>query len=672
MYCHRCGEGLPAEALFCKRCGTKVQETPPTTTGSVSSPKVTIEFDDYSQFAFPPFENNPQISPTQFDPGSQFTPPFGTSSQLPPVWPPPTSSLTPPQSFPVHPPLAPNAIQRLLLRIFGPIAARNALLGVTLGGVFAAIVGVIATAFLVAIAHALAPNITGGYSTGENIVDSALGIVPLHALLRDSLQLFLVMHGVSLHTQYDTTTFSSTAPLHGLLIVPALLLTLAGYIAASTDFENRKQSSLLRGAAIAIPYTVLLFIIASQVNGCIPSGSSPESNGYLCFGSSPSFGILSVDSFTLFIFGILWAALFGLLGASLKLAQGHWRHMMFQYLRSNSRPQLMGMLVGGLAASGLGLALALLALFSFMAYSSYSIPLLQQSTCAPSGDWQYLALWSLAQGPLHAVNLFFLSFGTPFNISHPQQFSCFYTRSANASISLFGSNPQLAPWTHLLLVLPVISLFIGGRVSTAIGRVQGIGPAALQGALIAVPFAVLMLLLSTISSIAILYTGGDSAVNQSTRLTAGASPFEILLWALLSGALLGALGGMYQNSTVKMSVRPFLTMLTTFLGVLSAPADVILDRFSGQSPFVQRTPARTVLYAAFLCTLVLVILAAVAGVFLIALNQLVSFDVNQHIRDILSVLLIALPGILLLSACAAALCYDSFVERQNYASTVQF
>src|SRR5947209_20509970 len=167
--------------------------------------------------------------------------------------------------------------------------------------------------------------------------------------------------------------------------------------------------------------------------------------------SSPSAGLLTMDNLTLLVFGLFWGCLFGLLGASLKIARGQWRYMLRQYLRMSSRPQFIGMLVGGLAASGLGIALALPVLFSFIAYTSYSVPLLVQQVCLPSGDWQPLTIWSIAQGPLHAVNLFFLSFGATINISNPQQYPCFYTRSPAASISLFGSDPRLSSWTHLLL-----------------------------------------------------------------------------------------------------------------------------------------------------------------------------------------------------------------------------
>jgi len=266
------------------------------------------------------------------------------------------------------------------------------------------------------------------------------------------------------------------------------------------------------------------------------------------------------------------------------------------------------------------------------------------------------------------VNLFFLSFGATINISNPQQYPCFYTRSPAASISLFGSDPRLSSWTHLLLALPIVSLFLGGRVSAAIGRVQGIGPGAIQGALIALPFTVLMVLLTLISTIT-----NTSSLNGSTASgpvnsyvqSAGAGAFELLLWALLSGAVLGALGGMYQTSMLKMAVSRFFSALAVLLTVLSKPGYSMLDRLTGQPAYSQRSRVRSLLYAAFLCTLLLVIVAGVGGGLLIVLNQALSLADNLRIRDILSVALIALPGLLLLCVCACALSRDSQIESQS-------
>ncbi len=635
--------------------------------------------------------SNPQLPPTQFA-GSSQLPPTQFANGSPLVLPPwqtqgwsQTSTTSAPSQPVVAIPPSPSATQRLLINIFQPALASNALLGILLGGIVAAVLGCLASVLIVVIAHAIAPHPSTGYPfSGEDSVNYALGIFSLYSPWRDGLQLFLVAHGVGLHLVFSSTFSNNTntfsyaynPALNGLLIIPALLLTLGGYLAASTDFQNRPQTSLLRGAAIAIPYTVLLFILASQANGCIPisdfshSGSIPT-----CTGTS-EMGTLTIDNLSLIVLGILWGGLFGLLGASLKLARGQWRQMMLSYLRTGPRSQLKGMITGGLAASGLGLSLSLLVLFCLLAYAEVSVPLFTRSFCQ-RGDWQILTLWGIAQGPLHAVNLFFLSFGTPITISNPtpQQFPCFYATGQPLTLSLFDGNSSLPAWRYVLLAVPVISLFLGGRVSAAIGRVQGTGPGAIQGLIITAPFTVLMALLSFFCTVTVTFanqanSGGSVSSSQPSAIhvqSAGVGLANLLLWALLSGSVLGALGGAYQASGTRLP-----SILSGLLRGLSAPIYGILNLVSRQHRSVQRTAARNLLYSAVFCAFLLAIIAGAAGGYLIAFNDTLSLADNQHIRDIISVVLVALPGLLLVSSCASALSHVPSLNSQTNMPTGQF
>lgn len=574
---------------------------------------------------------------------------------------------------PVQPPQL-SAVQRLLIRIFQPALAGNALFGITLGGLLAVGLGVLASFLLVVLAHAIASHL----DFAEELVDRALGIAPLRAPFRDGLQLLVVMHGAGLHfqdtfsssasTTPNVITFASFAVLNGLLVVPALLLTLGGYIAASTDLRNNVRDSLLRGAGIAVPYTIVLLILMTQVNGCVPF-SNGSSASYTCSSGGDSV-TLTVDILMLLGFGLLWGIVFGVLGASLKLARGHWVSMIRRFLGSVSRPQVAGMITGGLAATGLGVALSLLFLYGLLVYSTASIPLFANILCYRSADWQTMTTWAIAQGPLHAVNIFLFSFAAPVTFNTPSQLGggCFYINDPHATLSLInglttttsGGSVHLSPWFYAFLVLPIVVLFFGGRVSAAISRAQGIGPGAIQGALIAVPFTVLMLLLSLISTITNAQTGSFSSTSSTSSgvtyvQSAGVAPMDLLLWALLFSAVLGAVGGAYQTSSAKVVGSKVASALGTPLKLLGMPLSLLLDRLSGRPRSTPPSTARSLLYGAFFCAVLVAIVAGIAGALFINLNQTMGFDVNQRIRDILSVIVVVLPGILLIAAGASAL-----------------
>ena len=135
--------------------------------------------------------------------------------------------------------------------------------------------------------------------------------------------------------------------------------------------------------------------------------------------------------------------------------------------------------------------------------------------------------------------------------------------------------------------------------------------------------------------------------------------------------MLGALGGIYQTSPIRQEVSRFLSALAAPLRVLAKPGYFLLDRLSGQPRSTERTHTRSLFYSAFLCTILLAIAAGAAGGLLIALNQTLSFDINQRIKDIVSVLVIILPGLLLICACACALSEDPTLMPQRNAPVMR-
>lgn len=584
----------------------------------------------------------------------------------------PAAPSVPPQPLaPAVPPPPPGKFQQWLIRTFQPGLAGNIIFGVALGGVVALIVGVLASILLVELFLAIAPNFpaaTGDsfHFSGQDIMEYVIGLTPLHSSFRDGLQLFFLMHGFTEHIAYtsgsSTYNYTYNPVLSGLLIVPALALALGGYIAASTDLQNRARVSLVRGVAIAIPYAILMLILAPQVNGSVPLPP---------YSQASDIQTISVDPTSLFIFSLLWGLIFGMLGATLKLGRGRWRHMAAQYLASLPQRQIVGMLLGGLCAVGLGIALSLLVIFGILAFSSYSVPIFLQNLSFFSqgyANWQYMTGWAIVWGPLHAVNLFAYSFGAPVTISAPRDaVACFYQNCTNSNpnahlaLSLFNGSPHLPSWTNAFVVLPIISLFLGGRVSAAFGRAQTIGQGALQGAIIAVPFTVLVMLLSAFSMLSYQYSGpfGQSNTIETLTLTFGVNPFDLLLWALMSGAVLGGLGGAYQLSTLKAPAGGLLRGLATPLKALGAPGLALVDRLSRRPRSAPHTAAQRLIAGAVFAAILLLIASGAVAVCFITFNQSISYLTNTRLRDIGSVIAITLPGLLLVSAGAAALAEES-------------
>ena len=595
MFCAYCRRELPEDAAFCDRCGKQVQ-------------------------------TNAAIQLSQ--------------APLPPPMPLPSSS----------------ALQNFLVRVFQPALAGNALFGVVAGSVVAAIAGAVVSWLLLTFVHfiTLPPVQPTSFAGDEGVVDSILGMVLLHAPFRDSLQLFMAMQGISIHVSFSGNDSVIMAPLRGLLIVPALFLTVGGYIAASTDLRNQTWSSLVRGVAIAIPYVLILLIMSWQVNGPISTETVESMQD-----------TLTVDTTGLLFFGLLWGMLFGLLGASLKLARGQWRRLIHKYLSTSTRPQVAGMIAGACYACILGLGLSLLTLYGLLAYTSVSIPLLTRNVCI-ANDWQELTAWGISLGPLHAVNLFFFSFGTTIT-AHASSQRCFYPDLSQAALTLRNQDLHLAPWTYALVLIPAFSLFIGGRLSAAISRARGSGPGAISGALIAIPFTIVMLFLSFVSSITVASASTGNALESATSTvqSVGASAADLILWALLSGAFFGALGGIYQGSTAKALGKQLSAIPVFIVEVLAKPLYLLLGIISKQPSSSLHNPARSLLYSAFSCTLLLSIAAAATGSWLIADNQMITLQVSQRLRDIISFLLITLPGSLLFCAWLTALYRNPLEEGQT-------
>ena len=188
MFCLQCGNKLPEDAIFCNRCGTNVRPSDSGLRGQSPPGRITRQFGDgtpssgadWSQSqptvqAFPPPQSSGAnwLQSQTVLPGAQtWQPPVGNWSQSQPAgtaWSQPSPMMPAPasaQSLPA------SVMQRLLIHIFKPSLAGNALLGVLLGSILAIVLGVLISDLLLAVAHAITPQTVYLPFTGKNSEDS--------------------------------------------------------------------------------------------------------------------------------------------------------------------------------------------------------------------------------------------------------------------------------------------------------------------------------------------------------------------------------------------------------------------------------------------------------------------------------------------------------------------
>jgi len=565
-----------------------------------------------------------------------------------------------------------------LIQLFQPSLAANPWLGIIIGGISPALLAALFFIMLSAMQH----SSSSSASDLNALASSLTGVIPTDSAVRDGLQALLTAQGVSRHIvgSYSATAgnillnVDLASPLQIMLLVPALFLVMGGYLAACTDMQNRTVASLWRGAAISLPYMLLLLLLSTQAKGDIASSLLPHtsSNSALSLLQGQVSFTLSMNVEPLIILSLFWGTLFGLLGASLKLARGHWRSWLHNFLRNNAQSRLTAIVAGGLVAVLLGFLFSLL--LTYVAMVS-NLQLMQGSSCgsgAASVAGSSLTASNMAAGPFIAVQLFAFSFGTPISLNvHASGMSAITNALSNSSclqqtsFSLFGGMAHSSPWLYLLLFLPAIALFAGGRVCTHFGRPASAGIAAIQGALIAIPFTIVMMILAALSmfslsldiigTVIILGNIPDTQIVVSL----GATVIDVMVWSLLIGAFLGALGGIYQASAMSRELDSALARLGRGLTPLAGPAYKLIDQLDTRRP-ATRMRGRTlnILGAALLVTLLLTLLCVASGIFLISFSSVVTYDLNHRLHSIMNALLIALPGLFLLCTLISALFDD--------------
>jgi hypothetical protein len=546
--------------------------------------------------------------------------------------------------------------------------------------VSAALLAAITFLILITALDAQLPAITSPTA----LASSPNNVIPTGNPTHDGLQALIAAHGVARHINgvYSSNAaniifnIDISSPLRITLFIPALFLTFGGYLAACTDMNNRPFASLGRGAAISIPYMLLLLVLVTQVNGDLPasffSSIMNSRNSGLSQGSYNF--TLNMDTSSLVLLSLFWGTIFGLLGASLKLAGRHWRNYLHNYLYNNRHPRLTAIIAGGLFATLLGFSLTLLLSYIVTVTNAQFS---QGSSCLPSNT---NVTGDVTASPFMAVQILSFSFGTPISLAvhssgidmiTKQLVQLTHLQEGQTSCSLFGGTTRFPSWTYLLLLVPLLSLWAGGRISAYFGRPQSIGAAAIQGALIAVPFATVMALLAALSitNFSVNITGTVILLGNipDTRLaiSVGIGIIDVVAWSLLSGALLGMLGGVYQANTANRKIDFAIASLGRNVLLMLEPSFKLIDFLSTRRPaFPPRCRTLNLLYSALLATVVLLALSIIVGILLMIFSAVVTYDLNHRVHDIMNTLLIGIPGLLLLGVLISTFFNDPQLAPQ--------
>src|SRR5579863_10210483 len=119
MFCHKCGNTIPNDAIFCNICGTRTLTSSPGNPAAPTPGRVTIEFEKTGSLeAGPTPTGNMMPAPPlmRFDSKPQ-NPPMGSGSQYPPMGSNPNNPPIPPTQFsssPQYPPMGSNSNNPLI------------------------------------------------------------------------------------------------------------------------------------------------------------------------------------------------------------------------------------------------------------------------------------------------------------------------------------------------------------------------------------------------------------------------------------------------------------------------------------------------------------------------------------------------------------------------------
>jgi hypothetical protein len=469
-----------------------------------------------------------------------------------------------------------------LTRLLGPKGIKAALIGAVAGLAFILLAAVVVRPMLLSM---YAPALDAATA---NITMPEAQKAQARQLMGDALgQVFTVpMLAVNLHVPAQTLVVKASgtlsaqgasqaiAPLdmtmdlqtpvslwNGLSI---LAIALAAFVSVAVAKPSSARQAVIQGAITSVPYALGLMIVAGVAS--IPVDLSSHTLRFMQlaaaqYGADVAQSMTFVGSATVaYSFPFIALALFALVaGIALGGIIGSFfvsytsRRSFGDVARESSVP-FFGPIAGAGVAVAVALVISLLVAMGVWTFSLKpamvaSVPQTPQEQQVKDGVMKYADGAVLMMSPSIGLYAYEMGHGGAFTT----QGSGTGATAGNQSVSLWDSRiqsslagpgstgPSKNPWSYLLLLMPVLPLMLGGYLSASWSR--GASSRALEGAKVAIPYAVLMVGIVWITRLSV----ATSIVPYSAAGTgAAAMSMDLLMTVILAlawGATFGALGG---------------------------------------------------------------------------------------------------------------------------------
>lgn len=704
MNCPNCQAPLVPGATFCVQCGTRLVPDAPEAAPPTPAPEAAPAYPaappppmsapvSYQPLTSPPAQPAYSAPPPQPTYGQPLTPSAQPAYSTPPSQPPygqpaytapPSQPLyTTPPSQPVYAPppsqplygqpAAPS--QPLFTTVFGPDAdpmgapaapstplqeymTRNLPRQYALNKWFTALLGAIAAVISGLILTALAQSLWGnaikgllGLAPTPESISSTLDSYGQALLTPDLLKLFAIEHHVPLVISASVSAagpvnaslggdVTLNLPLTGLIIIPALALTLGGYVSATSGYTRQARYAIARGALIAPFYAVATAILAAM-------GSSSISGGLLSESGSVT---IAPAVFPAVIYGLLWGAIFGALGGWIHHSGRAWLSSAVQSLQSVQtlqRKRAAGAVAGAVAAYLCGVLLFIAAgiggiaflLIHTAATTTINLAQLQSGT---QGNPALIAFLAITMAPVLAVWALAVASGAPL-----QTFTSIPGGSGSSgatSIGLFGTHQAIPGLLWLILLIPAIAYIAGGRIAARVAQADRPDSAFIAGALMAVPLSIITAAAAWLTSVSfdINFLGQSGSVGFSPSI--GGTFLAVLIF----GAVAGGIGGVSYLRAPGLGELPRIVLIP--FRPIGAALNPLLDRLTGAPAGQPRSAARRWVYDAVLAAVILGVATIVLDIINTPLAPTAPFSLLSGLDQWVGALLGALPICYLIGA----------------------